>query len=256
MRVGFVGAGNMAAAMARGWASAEGGPEAMLLFDVDRDRAASLAAEVGGDTARGSRELAEAVDLVVLAVKPAVLDAVAEGMGGSAPALLSMLGATPTARVQGAFPDVPVIRIIPNQPVEVRRGVICCAAADGVPADLQRDVRGLLSLLGTVVDLDEELLDAATAIMSCSPAYVAEWAQALAEAGAAHGLEPGLSLRLAAETFAGTAELLAKRDPESVRRAVATPGGITEAGLEALRDAGVSAAIREAVDVTMQRMRP
>jgi pyrroline-5-carboxylate reductase len=254
MRVGFVGAGNMAAAMARGWAGGPGGPDLMLFFDIDSERARALAGEVGGETAPGGRELAESVDLVVLAVKPASLEPAAREMGSSAPALLSLLGATPIAQVQADFPAVPVIRIIPNQPVEVRRGVLCYTAAADVSPELDDHVRELLSPLGTVVPLEEKLLNAATAIMSCSPAYLAEIAGALAEAGSVHGMAPEVSLRLVAETLAGTGELLSHRDPAAIRGAVATPGGITEKGLEALEAKGMSDSLREAVDVTMERM--
>ncbi len=81
MRVGFAGAGNMAAAMARGWAAGDGGPEAMLFCDLEAERARALAAEVGGQTRAGLRELAADSDVLVLAVKPAALDEVATELG-------------------------------------------------------------------------------------------------------------------------------------------------------------------------------
>src|ERR671931_2617163 len=99
MKLGFAGAGNMAGALARGWASGPGGPEAMLFCDVDAQRAESLAEHVGGETRAGLRELAADSDVVLLAVKPAALDAVAEELGGEAPALLSLLAVTPTSRI-------------------------------------------------------------------------------------------------------------------------------------------------------------
>jgi pyrroline-5-carboxylate reductase len=255
MKVGFVGAGNMAAAMARGWAAAGRGPKSMAFFDVDADRASSLASEVGGEVSPGNRELAASADVVLLAVKPAALEAVAQDMSGSATAILSMLGATPIARVQEAFPEGRIIRIVPNQPVEVGTGVICLCAADDVPAELENSVTRLLSPLAEVVPLDEAMLDAALAVMSCSPAYVAEFAEALSDAGVEYGLEPDVARRLVAATVAGTGELLRRRGPDEVRRAVATPGGITEAGLQALEHEGMARAVREAVDVTMRKMR-
>jgi len=117
----------MAAAMARGWAAGPGGPEAMLFTDLDEPRAAALADDVGGETRPGLMELAGDSDVLLLAVKPAALDAVAEELGGVAPALLSLLAVTSSSRLAEAFPGVPVLRLMPNQPVEVRRGVICHA---------------------------------------------------------------------------------------------------------------------------------
>jgi pyrroline-5-carboxylate reductase len=255
MKVGFAGAGNMAAAMARGWAASDRRPDSMLFFDLDGERASALAADVGGEVAGGNRELAAAVDLLVLAVKPAALEAVAEEIDGTSPAILSLLGATPIAQIQAAFPGSRVVRVVPNQPVEVGEGVICLCAADDVPAELERALTDLLASLGDVVTLEEPLLDAALAIMSCSPAYVAEFAKALADAGSEHGLDPDLARRLVAGTVSGTGELLGKRTPDEVRSAVATPGGITEQGLEALEREGMAHALREAVAVTMRRMR-
>src|SRR5215212_7268479 len=99
MKVGFAGAGNMAAAMARGWSEADGGPQAMLFCDLDGERAATVARDVGGETRDGLAELATDSDVVVLAVKPTALDEAATELGGSAPALISVLAATPLARL-------------------------------------------------------------------------------------------------------------------------------------------------------------
>ena len=108
-----------------------------------------------------------------------------------------------------------------------------------VPGDRAGDEQlGLLGLLGALVPIDEAAMDAATAVMS--PAPIALVAEALARAGADAGLSGSLAHELVADTLAGTAELLRRRDPGAIRRAVASPGGATEAGLEALaeRDLG------------------
>src|SRR6478672_6255324 len=115
----------MAAAMARGWAAGDGGPEAMTFCDLDAERASRLASDVGGATAESLTELREGSDALLLAVKPAALDAVAKELGGEAPPILSVMAATSIADLQAAFPGVPILRAMPNQPVEVRRGVIC-----------------------------------------------------------------------------------------------------------------------------------
>src|SRR5919109_2844277 len=107
MRVGFAGSGNMAAALARGWAAGEGGPETTLFCDLDAERARALAATVGGETRSSLAELADASDVVVLAVKPGALDEVAGELGGKAPALISVLAATTSDRIGEAFPGVP-----------------------------------------------------------------------------------------------------------------------------------------------------
>ena len=154
----------MAGAMARGWASGPRGPEAMLFCDIDADRSAALAAQAGGETRGTLRELADDSDVVILVVKPAALEAVAEELEGKAPALLSLLGVTPIARIAEAFPGVPVLRVMPNQPVEVRQGVLCHAPAHEMPDDLRDELRSLRPDLRLVVAGDalapRTLLDA------------------------------------------------------------------------------------------------
>src|SRR4051794_411079 len=114
MVVGFVGAGNMAAAMARGWS---GEFERMLFSDSGSGRAARLAEEIGGEAFDSNRELAAAADLVVLAVKPAKLEEVAAELE-EARAVVSLLGATPLEKVAAALPGAAAFRVMPNVAVE------------------------------------------------------------------------------------------------------------------------------------------
>ncbi len=244
MIVGFVGAGSMAAAMARGW---KGEFEGMLFSDSGSGRARELAEELGGE-AVANAEIGEKADLVVLAVKPAMLDAAAAELT-AAKTVISLLGATPLETVEAAFPSSEVHRVMPNVAVEVRRGVLCVA---GPPSPA---VREKLELLGHVVELPDADFDAATAVMGCAPAYLALAVEAIAAAGAEGGLDEELARELVVETTAGTAELLRIRHPADVREAVASPGGSTEAGLEALDREGGRAAFEAAVRASLERMR-
>jgi pyrroline-5-carboxylate reductase len=244
MIVGFVGSGSMAAAIARGWA---GEFEVMLFSDSGSGRAAELARETGGETASNA-EIAARADLVVVAVKPAALDAVAPDLA-AARRVVSILAAVPVARLREAFPEAEVLRAMPNLGVEVRKGVLCVAG------EASEQVRRKLDLLGHVVEIPDGDFDAATAVMGCAPAYLALAVEAIADAGAADGLDPGLALELTVETAAGTAELLRAHSPAAVRKAVASPGGSTEAGLEALDREGARAAFEAAVRASLERMR-
>jgi pyrroline-5-carboxylate reductase len=242
----------MAGAMARGWAGAERRPERMLFYDLDGERAESLAAETGGEAVDNLPRLRDQSDVLLLAVKPAALEAVAAELEGRAPALLSVLAVTPLERIGAAFPGVPALRVMPNQPSEVRRGVLCYATGPGMEGELREELVGLLGSLGDAVELPEERLDAAMAVMACAPAYVALFAEALARAGECEGLDARLAAELVRETFAGTAELLGVRDPAAIRTAVAPPGGATERGLEVLRAEGVPEAIEAAVRASLE----
>jgi pyrroline-5-carboxylate reductase len=236
----------MAAAMARGLRAEV---EQMVFTDAGSGRAAALAGELEGLAVGSSRAVAEGSDVVVLAMKPAGLDDVAAELAGVAKPVVSLLAATPLARVGAALPEADVCRVMPNLAVEVRRGVLCLAGRP--PAE----VRKALESLGHVVELDDADFDAATAVMGCTPAYLALAAEALAAAGAAAGLDEALAGELVAEAMAGTAELLRGRSPAEVRRAVASPGGSTEAGLEALDREDVRAAFGAAVRASLERMR-
>lgn len=181
-------------------------------------------------------------------MKPAKLEAVAPELG-AATRVVSILAATPLARLREAFPGAAVLRAMPNVAVEVRRGVVCVAG------DAGEEARAKLDLLGHVVEIGDDEFDQATAIMGCAPAYLALAVEALADAGAAAGLDPELARELVVETAAGTAELLRAHSPAEVRRAVTSPGGSTEAGLEALDREGARAAFEAAVAASLERMR-
>jgi pyrroline-5-carboxylate reductase len=243
--VGFVGSGSMAAAVARGWA---GEFEAMLFSDSGSGRAQALAEELGGEVA-SNEEIARRADLVLLAVKPNKLAEVAPDLAG-AREVVSVLAVTTLAQLQAALPGADhVLRVMPNVGVEVRQGVLCVAGS------ASEEARAKLGLLGHVVEIAEEDFDGATAVMGCAPAYLALAVEAIAEAGAADGLDPDLSRELVVETAAGTAELLRRHHPADLRRAVASPGGSTEAGLEALEREGARRAFEAAIQASLERMR-
>jgi pyrroline-5-carboxylate reductase len=144
---------------------------------------------------------------------------------------------------------------MPNLGVQLRRGVMCFSAAPGVSAESASRVVDLLGELGRVEEMDDGLIDNATAVMGCTPAYLALVAEAVAHAGARDGLDPALARSLINDTMAATAELLREYEPQALRKAVASPGGSTEAGLEALEEHDVRGAFAAAVDASLRRMR-
>jgi pyrroline-5-carboxylate reductase len=132
---------------------------------------------------------------------------------------------------------------------------MCFSAAPGAKEEAVGRVLALLEPLGRVERMEDGLIDAATAVMGCSPAYLAVVAGEIARAGAAGGLDPELSSSLMVDTMAATAELLRSRTPQELIAEVASPGGSTEAGLEALEREGARAAFGAAVAASLARMR-
>lgn len=260
MKIGFVGSGNMAAAMARGWASAmaagaDGAPSELAATDAGSGRAQRLMGELGGRAIEGLDALATEADVIVLAMKPGGLDAVAAEIGPGDAAILSVLGATPLEKLTAAFPDRDVIRAMPNVGTEARRGVLAYAVPEGADPDQTARIAALLGSIGLAVPLPDNLIDAATAISGCAPAYLALIAESLIDAGVREGLPAAAAREMVAETIAGTAELLGERDTLEIRRSVTSPGGSTAAGLEALERGAVRAALGEAVKASLERMR-
>ena len=249
MKLGLIGAGNMAGALARGW------NEPAVVADVDREKAVALAEAIGGSVAGSNAELAEQVDVVVLCHKPAQLDDVAAEIRDHAAAIVSILGGVPVATVEAAYPDNPVYRFMPNQAAEVRRGVSCYAAGSRAADGPEEEILELFARIGSVVSMPDEQMDTATAVMSCAPAWISLVAEALVDSGVRHGLEREQAGRLVAETVAGTGGLLADAglEPAEVRRRVTSPGGLTERGTAALEEAGVREAFDSAVDVVVNR---
>jgi pyrroline-5-carboxylate reductase len=243
MRIGLIGAGSMAGALARGWS------EPVVLFDPDEARAAELAAETSGEAVASNADLAARVDAVVLCHKPAQLGQVAQETGGAAKAVISILGGTPVADVEQAYPGLPVYRFMPNIGAEVRRGIFCYVPGTRAADGPEGEILELFGRLGTVIPMDESLVEAATALIGCGPAFLALVVEALVDAGVAHGLPPAEASRMAVETMAGTAELLAQADLDtaSLRRRVTSPGGSTARGLAELERGGVRAAFADAV---------
>jgi pyrroline-5-carboxylate reductase len=258
MRVGFIGAGNMAGGLARGWAAAgdePGAPEAMLFADADPAKAEALAGEVGGEAREGNVAIADESDLVVLAVKPGVLDEVAADLVQAGTPVLSILAGTTTKTLHEALPGIDLIRVMPNLGAQLRQAVLCVVYGERVGAAERERVGELLSLLGDVIELDEELIDAATAIMGCSPGYLALMAEVLVEAGVREGLTEDQALRMVARSMSATGGLLDLHDPGALKRAVASPGGMTEAGLDALEEHRIHEALNAAVDASLERVR-
>jgi pyrroline-5-carboxylate reductase len=253
MNIGLIGCGNMARAMARGW----GRP--VICFDPVAERAEAVAGETGGQALASSAEVAERADLVVLCHKPAQLYEVAQEIASAAKAVASILAATSLAQLEMAYEGIPVYRFLPSLPVEVRRGAVVQAANPKRETTLGRgettdaQVRELFAELGTLVVLDDSLVDVAMGLMSCAPAYVALVAEAQVDAGARRGIPPMQASELVTETLAGTAELLRKRgyDTLAVRREVTSPGGATARGLDALERGGVRAAFSDALDAVL-----
>jgi pyrroline-5-carboxylate reductase len=257
---GFIGTGNMGGALARACAQAVLG-EKMLLSDGYAPVAEKLAAELGCK-ATAVNEVAEKANFIFLGVKPQVMG---DMLAGIAPVLaarkegftlVSMAAGLSMEKIRKmAGGNYPVIRIMPNIPVKVGSGVILYDATENVSKEALSAFRSAMTAAGLVDRLPEKLIDAGSAVSGCGPAFVALFAEALADGGVECGLPRDKALRYALQTIAGTAEYLLESGvhPAMLKDQVCSPGGTTIAGVHAMELGGFRAASAEAVICAYQK---
>ena len=241
--LGIIGAGNMAGALARGWG------EPVLATDGGSGRAAQLVAELGGEALKSNAELVRRADTIILGHKPHQLQQIASEVDASGKQVFSVLGPITTAELRKAFPRSTVARIMPNTPVELRKGV-CCIAKGGEAAI------PLFERVGRVFVLPETHMNLATATIGVTPAYIAVWVEAMVDAAAVNGLGPKLAVDMFLETMIGTSHLIAARagDTLAVRRGVESPGESTVRGVAALERCGIRPMLQEAMKDVLHRL--
>ena len=258
--LGFIGAGNMAAALVKGLLHAKVvPPESITVSDVKADRLALFAETHGVKTTQDNHALVGACDVIVLSVKPQVIDKVLELVGGGIGAgklVISIAAGVPVSAIEGRLPaGTHVVRTMPNTPATVQAGATAIApGTHATEADLEV-ARELFSAVGRVVTLDETLLDAVTGLSGSGPAYVFLMIEALADGGVKVGLHRDTALLLAAQTVYGSAKLLLDtgEHPGRLKDMVTSPGGTAIAGLHTLESGGLRRTLIDAVESATNR---
>ena len=262
-RIGFIGGGAMARALAGGLL-ASGVP-------TDRVQAADPAAasreafqlEVGSVATDDNTALVATSDVIVIAVKPTVVSSVLNELSGQPdldrPLWISIAAGIPLASLQEGLPDAArIVRAMPNTPALVGAGASAYCANAATHEEDREVARALFESVGTAWQAPaESMLDAVTGLSGSGPAYVFLVLEALADAGARMGLPGDASLQLACQTVLGAARLALEtgRHPASLKDQVTSPGGTTIAGLEQLEAGGIRAAIYKAVAAATHRSR-
>lgn len=245
----------MAAAMARGWSRAGVLADGVVACDAGSGRAAALAGELGGESVPDAAAVVAASELVVLATKPGSLEEVAAQIGDYEGLIISVLAGVELASLEASLPRAQVVRAMPNVCVEVCQGVVCWSGSAASADPARQRTAEALDLLGWAVEVPESALDAATAAMSCSVAYLALVAEELTRAAIDEGLAPDVARQVVARTLVGTGALLEVHGPGEISDAVASPGGATEAGLDELAAGGMRESLSSAVAASLRRIR-
>ena len=255
MKYGFIGCGNMGGAIAKALA------KTTTDFAItDRSgKAIALAAEIPCGYL-SSEEIAQQCERIFLGVKPHmmkdVLEPLREILAEKKPLLITMAAGLTMAQI-GEFAgcEIPVIRIMPNTPVAIGKGVIQYCCNDLVSRELRKDFLRDLAPAGMLDPLEERLIDAGSAISGSGPAYVYMFIEALADGAVACGIPRAKALEYAAATVIGAGEMVLAtgQHPGALKDAVCSPGGSTIAGVRALENHGFRAAAMEAVIATCNR---
>ncbi|MFV0279939.1 MAG: pyrroline-5-carboxylate reductase [Rhodoblastus sp.] len=238
----LMGAGKMGFALLQGWANLDmAGPNVAVVEPMPSPELRALCAEKG-IRLNPQDDMSGAPDILVLAIKPQMLDAAAgrlAALGGPQTLIVSILAGKSMADLFARAPRAKaIVRAMPNTPAAIGRGVTGAAASAGVDEAQRALAHRLLSAVGGVEWVtDEGLIDAVTAVSGSGPAYVFLLAECLAAAGAAAGLPADLAARLARATVEGAGELMHRApevSPAQLRINVTSPGGTTEAALGVL----------------------
>lgn len=259
-KLGFLGAGQMATALAAGATSAGlVSTDSLWFCDTSADQLSRVSARFPGcGVAADTRELFAQCDLVVLSVKPQVLGKVAASLKPLiAPqhTLVSIAAGIPLLKLREWLGTDAVVRVMPNTPAQV--GVGAAGLSTALPADSPRlaQVVQLMESVGEAAVVDDSLMDAITGLSGSGPAFVLLFIEAMVDAAVAAGLSRQVGTTLAVQTVLGTAKMVQETGlhPATLKDQVTSPGGTTIAGLRTLEAAGLRSAVIEAVMRAVER---
>lgn len=258
-RIGFIGSGQMATALARGWLAAGlAAADSLTASDPVPQARERFQAETRARALPDNPPVVASADVFILAVKPQMMKAVlAELRALLQPRhlVLSIAAGVTLKQLRDGLGECRLVRVMPNTPCLVGASASGYAPADTATPDDVAFVDRLLNSVGRAYRLSETLLDAVTGLSGSGPAFVAVMIEALADGGVRMGLPRDVSLNLAAQTVLGTAKMVLETNlhPAVLKDMVASPGGTTIAGLHALERGGLRATLIDAVEAATHR---
>ncbi len=260
--IGFIGAGNMAEAMIGGLVRGKHvQADKVAASDPRKERLDELRTAFGIDVTTLNREIVQRCTLIVLSVKPQIMDKVLREVGDQmkpGALVVSIAAGVDTSRIEDAVPDsVRVVRAMPNTPALVGAGATAISPGKHASEQDMAIAKALFDAVGITVELDEVHLDAVTGLSGSGPAYIFLILEALADAGVKVGLSRRAAQRLAAQTVMGSAKMLLETDehPGKLKDMVTSPGGTAIAGLHTLEEGGLRTTLINAVETATKRAR-
>jgi pyrroline-5-carboxylate reductase len=259
-KIGFIGGGNMAGALIRGLLTSHVvEPSAMRASDVNEGRREELQSKFGIEASDDSAAIAAWADVIVIAVKPQIVDRILAPLGEGlreGDLVISIAAGVPLEALEARLPTgARVVRTMPNTAAMALAGATAIApGTHATRADIEI-AKSLFSAVGRCVVLDESLLDAVTGLSGSGPAYVMLMIEALADGGVKVGLGRDVALLLAAQTVYGSAKLQLDtgEHPGRLKDMVTSPGGTAIAGLHTLEAGGLRTTLIDAVEAAAKR---
>lgn len=255
----IVGGGRMGEAIAAGLVAAGELTAAEIVVAEPSAKRREVFERQGIATVVDGHEVASRAEMLLLAVKPQIIDAVVAHIAdevSEGTLVVSIAVGVPTARLEALLPaGTPVVRVMPNTPTMVGQGMAAISGGSAATDEHVERVRGVFQAVGEAVVIAEQAQDAAGAISGSGPAYAAMFIGALARAGVRQGLSHDVAQALAVQTVRGTMDLFSRTEmhAEELVDWVASPGGTTIAALAALESGGFRAAIDDAVAAAVAR---
>lgn len=256
---GFIGAGQMATALAKGFVQAGFLPaDRIVASDVIPETRSRFESETGAKTLGSNAEVAAAADVLFLAVKPQQMAGVLAQLKGTVSRkhlVVSIAAGVPLKTLASLGNDVRLVRVMPNTPCLLGAGASAYALGGTATPEDGKLVEQMLSTVGRAVCVPEKLLDAVTGLSGSGPAYVYLIIEALSDGGVRMGLPRDVATTLAAQTVLGAARMVLEtgKHPGTLKDAVTSPGGTTIAGLHALECGGLRGCLIDAVQAATLR---
>lgn len=228
----------------------------VLVSEPNQERREYLTQHYQVQVTEDNQTAISASKILLLAIKPQVFNLVTANITPNPDStVISILAGVTIAKLEAAFPDQPIIRVMPNTPATVGQGMTAIAAGTKAKTQHLEQARSIFQAVGEVVEVSESLMDAVTGLSGSGPAFVALMIEALADGGVASGLPRAIALQLATQTVLGTATLVKAtgKHPAVLKDQVTSPGGTTIAGVAKLESLGFRSALIEAVKIATAR---
>lgn len=230
--------------------------DTVLISEPQVERRNFLAQQYQVQVTEDNQAAISASDILLLAIKPQIFDLVTDRIVPNANGVvISILAGVTLSKLERAFADQPVIRVMPNTPATIGAGMTAIAAGTHAEAEHIQQAKDIFKAVGEVVEVPESSMDAVTGLSGSGPAFVALAIEALADGGVASGLPRAIALQLATQTVLGTATLVKETGmhPGVLKDQVTSPEGTTIAGVAKLESLGFRSALIEAVKTATQR---